>query len=116
MGGQKTIAYKQLGLSMDIETKVVQHVSSSNLMLRWGLTSLKSQGIGLDNLKPYTPIPSLKTSFSLFHFFTNHRYEEFPTQLFAEGVLVLGGIVYLAGSVSSIQPPEPTGHGESFDC
>ena len=27
-GGQKTIAYKQLGLSMDIETKVVQHVSS----------------------------------------------------------------------------------------
>ena len=28
-GGQKTIAYKQLGLSMDIETKVVQHVSSS---------------------------------------------------------------------------------------
>ena len=28
-GGQKTIAYKQLGLSMDIETKVVQHVSST---------------------------------------------------------------------------------------
>ena len=27
-GGQKAIAYKQLGLSMDIETKVVQHVSS----------------------------------------------------------------------------------------
>ena len=26
--GQKTIAYKQLGLSMDIKTKVVQHVSS----------------------------------------------------------------------------------------
>ena len=27
-GGQKSIPYKQLGLSMDIETKVVQHVSS----------------------------------------------------------------------------------------
>ena len=27
-GGQKTIAYKQLGLKMDIETKVIQHVSS----------------------------------------------------------------------------------------
>ena len=27
-GWAKTIAYKQLGLSMDIETKVVQHVSS----------------------------------------------------------------------------------------
>ena len=27
---------------------------------------LKSQGIKLDNLKPYTPIPSLKTLFSLF--------------------------------------------------
>ena len=29
---------------------------------------LKSQGIKLDNLKPYTPIPSLKTLFSLFQY------------------------------------------------
>ena len=36
-GGQKTIAYKQLGLSMDIETKSCS-------------ACLKSQGIGLDNL------------------------------------------------------------------
>ena len=27
-GGQKSVPYKQLGLSMDIETKVVQPVSS----------------------------------------------------------------------------------------
>ena len=51
-GGQKTIAYKQLGLSMDIETTVVQHVSSP-------------KESNFDNLKPYTPIPSLKTLFSL---------------------------------------------------
>ena len=52
-GGQKTIAYKQLGLSMDIETKVVQHVP-------------RNRTCQPDNLKPCTPIPSLKTLFSLF--------------------------------------------------
>ena len=39
---------------MDIETKVVQHVSSP-----------RNQTWQPDNLKPYTPIPSLKTLFSL---------------------------------------------------
>ena len=63
-GGQKTIAYKQLGLIMDIETKVVQHVSSP-----------KESDLTTWQPKPYTPIPSLKTLFSLLNYTYMHAWQ-----------------------------------------
>ena len=47
--GQKTIAYKQLGLSMDIKTKVVQHVSSPKELDLTTLNLIKSlPGTGME--------------------------------------------------------------------
>ena len=58
-GGQKTIAYKQLGLSMDIETKVAQHIKqdwfkvSPNIQDLWAKSRGKIlHGLGQEQLLP----------------------------------------------------------------